>query len=244
MFSSLLINMQWSRIEKKCESCGNVFKVIKCRQKSARYCSRKCYDQSQAGRKAWNQGRTWEEMFGEQRAKNLKNHFHDRFKGQNNPMWGRKHSENTKKKMSKKKEGYIPWITGKKFPGIFKHFNRRGENNAYIKYVLKTEGITYEEYQKRLTDKEKYYREVIRITRLQNITLLDNHEKRAKAPQEHAYHLDHIYPVIKGFENRVPPEIIGDISNLRFIPWKENLYKSDKLLEEARKQLYENSVSI
>ena len=146
--------------------------------------------------------------------------------------------------MSEKKQGYVPWIAGKKFPGIFKHFNRQGENNAYIKYVLKEEGITYPEYLARLTDKQKYYREVIRITRLQNITLLENYERRAKAPQEHAHHLDHIYPVIRGFENGIPPEVIGDISNLRFIPWQENLHKSDKLLKEARKGLYESSISV
>lgn len=145
--------------------------------------------------------------------------------------------------MAMAKDGYVPWNTGKKYPGIFSHINRLGKHNAYIKHILKKDGITYEEYKSRISDKERYYRTVMSITKLQNISILEHYEKRARGPDENAYHLDHIYPVIRGFENKIPPEIIGDISNLRFIPWKENISKSDTLLEEARKVLYAHCIS-
>lgn len=53
------------------------------------------------------------------------------------------------------------------------------------------------------------------------------------------YHLDHIFSRKEGFDNNVPPEIIGHWTNLRLIPAKENNGKSsncDKTMEE----LYED----
>jgi hypothetical protein len=67
------------------------------------------------------------------------------------------------------------------------------------------------------------------ITKQQQIHLLEYSDKRGKK----SYHLDHIYPVSKGFKNKIPPEIIGDLSNLRFIPWLDNLKKADKLISKV-----------
>jgi hypothetical protein len=228
-----------NRVTIICVNCGGKFEVIKCRENSAKTCNRKCYREYSKTLTPWNKGKSYNELYDIEKEKKIKSIQSNRSSGSNNPMYGKHHRDESKKKMSERKIGYKPWITGKKLPGLFKRFNRRGINNAYIKHVLKEENITYDEYLSRLTDKEKYYKEVIRITRLQNITVLENYEKRSKAPDEHAYNLDHIYPIIKGFENNIPPEIIGDISNLRFIPWKENLHKSDKLLEK-----YENSIPV
>jgi len=89
-------------------------------------------------------------------------------------------------------------------------------------------GISYEEYQNKLSQKEKYYKEVRRISESQPLHLLENSDKRGKTGDESAYHLDHIIPVSYGLLNDIPPEVIGDISNLRFIPWEENLAKGSK----------------
>lgn len=39
------------------------------------------------------------------------------------------------------------------------------------------------------------------------------------------YHLDHQYSVKQGFEDNIPPEIIGHWTNLWLLPYKENLSK-------------------
>lgn len=235
--------MKRNRITITCKICQTNFEVIQSRIHLAKFCSRRCYDKSQTQKIPWNKGKTWEEMYGIEKAEELRQLISQYSSGVNNPMYGKHHLEETKKEMAKLKENYIPWNEGKKFPGMFSHINRLGQNNAYVKYVLKEENITYEEYLAKLSHKKLYYRTVISITNLQPIYILENYNKRAPAPQNDAYHLDHIYPIIKGFENKIPPEIIGDISNLRFIPWKENLQKSDKLLESMKKEFYERCIS-
>lgn len=95
-------------------------------------------------------------------------------------------------------------------------------------------GKTYEEYEAMLPKKDAYYKKVRRITEQQPLHLLEHHEKRAAHYHTNeAYHLDHIIPISYGFINDIPPEIIGDISNLRFIPWLENVKKCNKIMEES-----------
>lgn len=93
--------------------------------------------------------------------------------------------------------------------------------------------ISYEEYEGSLDEKEKYYKNVRRITEQQPIHLLENYEKRGfVGKSKDAYHLDHIIPIFYGWKNNIDPQIIGDISNLRFIPGIENIKKGTKILEE------------
>ena len=83
------------------------------------------------------------------------------------------------------------------------------------------------EYEQVLSEKKKYYNEVHKITKRQAIHTLEFHEKRGKAKKgtDH-YQLDHIIPISEGFRDNIDPNIIGDISNLRFIPWKENILRN------------------
>jgi len=79
----------------------------------------------------------------------------------------------------------------------------------------------------------KYKADVARITRKQDLTLLENYDKpRGVCGTEGAYQLDHIVSIKYGYDNNIPAETIGNISNLQIIPWEENRTKSDKLLEE------------
>ena len=85
----------------------------------------------------------------------------------------------------------------------------------------------------------KYELEVLKITRQQPIKLLVNYNNRGNSGVDGAYHLDHKYSIIEGFKNNIKPELIGNIKNLEFIPWKENLKKRAKCsitLEELIKQ--------
>ena len=88
---------------------------------------------------------------------------------------------------------------------------------------------TYQQYMDNLEVKKKYYREVRKITRKQNLTQLENYGKLIGlngVPD--AYQVDHIISIDEGFHNNIAPDIIGHITNLRIIPWKENLLKSNK----------------
>lgn len=92
--------------------------------------------------------------------------------------------------------------------------------------------IQYEDYEQLLEKKDIYYKQVLRITNQQPLELLDGYDKRGRCDlKEDAYHLDHIIPIAHGFKNNIPPETIGDISNLRFLFWKENITKGGKLEE-------------
>jgi hypothetical protein len=58
------------------------------------------------------------------------------------------------------------------------------------------------------------------------------------------YHLDHIYSRKEGFDNKIPPEIIGHWTNLRLLPSRENNGKSsncDKTIKELLEHYYNNS---
>jgi hypothetical protein len=72
----------------------------------------------------------------------------------------------------------------------------------------------------------KYRSEVYRQTNKNDLTLLENHDKpRGMSGIDGAYQLDHIISIKYGFVNNIPPSVIGNINNLRFIPWKENRNK-------------------
>jgi hypothetical protein len=46
------------------------------------------------------------------------------------------------------------------------------------------------------------------------------------AGEDGAYHIDHIYSIMHGYTNKVSPLVIGNIKNMKMIPWEENLEKS------------------
>lgn len=98
-------------------------------------------------------------------------------------------------------------------------------------------GVNYNEWLKNLTVYQKYRRDVNKITNKQNISSLINYNKRGLAGKLGAYHLDHKYSILEGFKNGIDSEIIGNIVNLEFIPWKDNIIKKDKCsitLEELK----------
>jgi len=43
------------------------------------------------------------------------------------------------------------------------------------------------------------------------------------------YHLDHIYPVVEGYKNKISPEIIAAPENLQMLHWRKNLEKGGKI---------------
>ena len=97
-----------------------------------------------------------------------------------------------------------------------------------IGLVRRFRNINYNEYLKIVDEFEKYELEVMKITRKQEINSLPNCSKRGNSGVKGAYHLDHKFSIVEGFNKKINPEIIGNIKNLEFIPWEENIKKRTK----------------
>ena len=90
-----------------------------------------------------------------------------------------------------------------------------------------------------MSDYELYRKMVWDETNSNDIAKLENFEKRGRAGVEGAYHLDHKYSIQQGYINDIPPELIGSIKNLEFIPWEQNVKKQSNC-SITEKELYEN----
>lgn len=98
---------------------------------------------------------------------------------------------------------------------------------------------------------KKYKHLVAKVTRCQTLDRLENYEKRGRSDLSvNPYHLDHKFSVYQGFVEKIPPEIIGNIVNLEFIPHKLNGSKQAKcslnkeqLLSDYHKYLQRTSCS-
>ena len=79
------------------------------------------------------------------------------------------------------------------------------------------------------SDYKRYSESVWRTTNKQDIETLENYDKRGRLDlNPGAYHLDHKFSIRKGFEENIPPEIIGSLKNLEMIPCKKNCAKRAK----------------
>jgi hypothetical protein len=96
---------------------------------------------------------------------------------------------------------------------------------------LKKRKINMNDLEKRL-----YYLKVWAITESQPLHTLKNYAKRCFRCFR-GVHLDHIYPISAGFYNKIAPEKIGSLTNLRFIPIKDNMRKGGKITNESKKVL-------
>ena len=52
------------------------------------------------------------------------------------------------------------------------------------------------------------------------------------------YHIDHIVPLVVGYNNLIPPEILGGVENLQILSAKDNLSKNNKITDKALELLY------
>lgn len=68
---------------------------------------------------------------------------------------------------------------------------------------------------------EKYRSDVMKYTRNNDLTLLENYDKRGITD----YHVDHKYSVQQGFINGVDAKIIGHRCNLEMLHYKDNVSK-------------------
>jgi len=193
------------KIKIKCLNCDVEFEDYKCNHR--KFCSRKCSDK----------GRDNRGLTGEAWYKAMKNVDMGHWRGKKNPK-----QSATKKKLYL--EGKLePWNKGKMNvqPKLY------GKDNPGVRSRLKKLGISYDEYMSTWKeDKKRYYVMVRQITENQPIHTLENYDNpRTLCGITGGYQLDHIISISSGFENKIPPEVIGNIKNLQFITWEENLSK-------------------
>jgi phage antirepressor YoqD-like protein len=120
-----------------------------------------------------------------------------------------------------------------------KKLNEIHRTNIRTGLVKKYYNISMDEWVELIGKRDFYYREVWRITNQQNISMLDNFDKRGNSGDNNNYQLDHIYPISLGFINNISPKIIGSILNLQMIPWQSNRKKSNKLILDYQQHLEE-----
>jgi len=101
---------------------------------------------------------------------------------------------------------------------------------AHIEQMRATKAgfSTFDEYKELYPKKQFYKKEVWRLTYKEPLETLEHWEKRGRCGVEGAYQLDHIQSIDWGWKNNIPAEEIAKFSNLRMLPWKENLLKSSK----------------
>ena len=121
-----------------------------------------------------------------------------------------------------------------------KTVSKPNNNNNFSKIRYKIRKITkkYPKIKQKIKniknlEKKLYYAMVWEVTEEQPLQILENSDKRGWKN----HHLDHIYPIAMGFHNKISPKKIGNIKNLRFIPYKENLRKGSSLTNESRNAL-------
>lgn len=122
------------------------------------------------------------------------------------------------------KEGYIIWLERQN------KWQKTLIQNGYLKELTQEEKTKFDYYKKRVWS----------ITKIQPIETLENYSNRGKNKND--YHLDHIFSIYDGFLNKIQPEIIGSIINLRFIPAKQNLqkHKRSEIDKEFLLKLFED----
>jgi hypothetical protein len=83
------------------------------------------------------------------------------------------------------------------------------------------------EWLKTLPDRQLYYETVMMITnkQLYHFGIIKFGDKWWEKRGVVDHHIDHMYSIKRGFENNVPPYIIGSIHNLDLIPYKQNVRK-------------------
>lgn len=232
---------------KLCEYCNKEFEKI---NKRIRFCCKSCSNKWRHANTDFTskgvskmadlkRNKTYEEIYGIEKANEIRKKASFKLSGENNPCFGRTGEKHPlynktwediqgKEKAKERKDVLINRMLEDNM--MFNPDTKIKNSESQVRYYAKKYGMSFEDYVKTFTFKRNYYSEVGKITRMQNLKSLENNEKRGMAPNPEAYHLDHIISRHYGFINNIKPEIIGNISNLRFIPWLENIKKGNKLI--------------
>lgn len=216
-------------------SCNNYTKYVDSRFQN--YCSKSCKHQVLGKINSIK-------LSGSHRTESTKLKIANYFKGKSYELlYGKNKSDDIKKR----KSGLNHPLYGKSFR--LKLIQKHGEE-WYNNFILRRNQFVSEiRLSTSIYDRNSiisYYRLVRKVTELQPLHLLENSDMRGSILQN-GYHLDHIFPVYAGYMYNIPPNMIGDISNLRFIPALDNIRKRCKILHipnMIRTFLIENNTNV
>lgn len=228
-------NILWIR---KCPKCS--MNIIHKNVISARCCFRKKRKCNKCG--SWNRGLTKEnnsslKKMGELHSKRMIEYR------KNNPPWNKgltKYTNDIIDNNAKKHTGFKHDEITKKIIG--KHTELFWKNKEYREKVSKSvsENRSVEQWRKTmenlgyftpLTKKSEWqqYKQLVwYYTNQNNLTELENYNKRARIEVSGSYSLDHKLSIKQGFKDGIDPKIVGSINNLEFIPSNKNSIKNTK----------------
>lgn len=87
-------------------------------------------------------------------------------------------------------------------------------------------------FRKDLPEERELYRlyrnEVERLTKINRLLIEDYH---IYSFGKNEYHVDHIYPISKGYLYGIPPDLISDVQNLQILWCSDNRSKSNQIIE-------------
>lgn len=164
------------------------------------------------------------------------------------------HSEETKRKISQANKGKAAWNKGltaetdervrqyteaqtgqKRIGNYVANCDWSGENNPWYGKDRSRENSP--RYNGKAFNREfkNYRNQVDYATRMiyeaNKDKINPNSLPLGKAGVDGAHHIDHIVSVRYGFEHDIPVELMATPSNLRVIPWLDNIQKYDKIDE-------------
>lgn len=228
-------NSVWIR---KCPSCSEG--IIHKNLISVRACFRQKRKCSKCG--SWNRGLTKEnnsslKKMGELHSKRmieyrkfnppwnkgLTKHTSEIINNNAKNHTGFKHSESTKK------------IIGKHSELFWKDKNYRekvpklvSENRSVEKWRKTMEDLGYFTPLSQKSEWQRYKQLVWYYTNKNDLSKLENYDKRARVEIPGSYSLDHKLSIKNGFNEGIDPKIIGSINNLEFVPAQSNSVKNTK----------------
>lgn len=205
-----LTEIKNKNVFKHCKICNNIFSNYKFNNInfsiSKNTCSVKCHSK-------------YYYKFNENKNKGYQptDEVRNKLSLKSKEMWNRKSPEERKRIINKINNTIFNTIIDGK-----NGYKRRSEKilltrlkRKQISIIHNHENNKYYEYKKNIYNESKKF----------NLTLLENFDKRGK----YTYHLDHIFPISKGFIYNIPAELIGNIKNLQFIPAFENISLNNKI---------------
>lgn len=216
------------RVKKNCLTCGSEMEVLPKQVGTKKYCSRKCqWSSKERNEKIRNANKGV--VFSEERKSKISKRISELH------TEGEIYGEEFKKKISTALKGKPSWNSGtatiKECINCGDEYKAIGKRKLTSKYCSMQCRVEYENSEKDI-DKIEYYKQVWKITESQPLELIEGYDinKRTRIDlDENAYHIDHIIPIIYGYENNIPPEEVGNIKNLQFIKAIENHKKGKKL---------------